>query len=273
MRPEPEEKVVEEGTFGGTKEKTVDENTGDQGGGQNWRDFSSSATVLDFCEKLGINPELSFSERPFVLPTVESEGMRVFTGAVLIMAVGILSLTGCAETQVVDVRPKSGAMLIDSTDVLYLKGLLAETAKDYDLEPQNLVSSEMIASYQGGKKGPFSPGVALILLWQYTNPSHLELDISGPSPVGPTRLSKRIFKEVKAKLIEHFGSDRVRDVSKAVISPIWRHRRMSPRCESITTMRDKIPVADLMLSRAQEAWPTSGVLSTKMPGKKRPAAW
>jgi hypothetical protein len=35
MRPEPEEKVVEEGTFGGTKEKTVDENTGDQGGGQN----------------------------------------------------------------------------------------------------------------------------------------------------------------------------------------------------------------------------------------------
>lgn len=36
MRPEPEEeKVVEEGTFGGTKEKTVEENTGDQGGGQN----------------------------------------------------------------------------------------------------------------------------------------------------------------------------------------------------------------------------------------------
>jgi hypothetical protein len=35
MRPEPEEKPVEEGTFGGTKEKTVDEDTADQGGGQN----------------------------------------------------------------------------------------------------------------------------------------------------------------------------------------------------------------------------------------------
>lgn len=35
MRPEPEEKSVEEGTFGGTKEKTVEEDTGDQGGGQN----------------------------------------------------------------------------------------------------------------------------------------------------------------------------------------------------------------------------------------------
>jgi hypothetical protein len=35
MRPEPEEEVVEEGTYGGTKEKTVEENTGDQGGGQN----------------------------------------------------------------------------------------------------------------------------------------------------------------------------------------------------------------------------------------------
>lgn len=35
MRPEPEEEVVEEGTFGGTKEKTVEEDTGDQGGGQN----------------------------------------------------------------------------------------------------------------------------------------------------------------------------------------------------------------------------------------------
>ena len=34
MRPEPEEESVEEGTFGGTKEKTVEENTGDQGGGQ-----------------------------------------------------------------------------------------------------------------------------------------------------------------------------------------------------------------------------------------------
>jgi len=35
MRPEPEEKSVEEGTFGGTKEKTVEEDTADQGGGQN----------------------------------------------------------------------------------------------------------------------------------------------------------------------------------------------------------------------------------------------
>ena len=35
MRPEPEEEIVEEGTFGGTKEKTVEEDTGDQGGGQN----------------------------------------------------------------------------------------------------------------------------------------------------------------------------------------------------------------------------------------------
>ena len=35
MRPEPDEKSVEEGTFGGTKEKTVEENTADQGGGQN----------------------------------------------------------------------------------------------------------------------------------------------------------------------------------------------------------------------------------------------
>jgi hypothetical protein len=146
--------------------------------------------------------------------------MRIFTGAALIMTLGILSLTSCAETQVVDVRPKNGSMLIDSTDVVYVKGLLAETAKDYDLEPQNLVSPDMIASYQGGEGGPFSAGIALILLWQYANPSHLELDISGPSPVGPTILSKRIFREVKAKLIEHFGSDRVRDLSKAVINPI-----------------------------------------------------
>jgi hypothetical protein len=35
MRPEPDEKSVEEGTFGGTKEKTVEEDTSDQGGGQN----------------------------------------------------------------------------------------------------------------------------------------------------------------------------------------------------------------------------------------------
>ena len=122
--------------------------------------------------------------------------------------------------QAVDVRPKSGSLLIDSTDVLYVKGLLAQTAKDYGLEPQELASSDMIASYQGGKKGPFSAGIALILLWQYTNPSHLELDISGPTPLGATPLSKRIFREVKTKLIEHFGSDRVRDVSKTVVSPI-----------------------------------------------------
>jgi hypothetical protein len=36
MTPEPEkDEPVEEGTFGGTKEKTVEENTADQGGGQN----------------------------------------------------------------------------------------------------------------------------------------------------------------------------------------------------------------------------------------------
>ena len=140
--------------------------------------------------------------------------------ALLIVSLGLLTLAGCAEMQAVDVRPKSGGLLIDSTDVLYVKGLLAQTAKDYDLEPQNLVSGDMIASYEGGKKGPFSAGIALILLWQYTNPSHLELDISGPTPLGATMLSKRIFREVKAKLIGHFGSARVRDVSKTVVSPL-----------------------------------------------------
>jgi hypothetical protein len=30
-----QEKAVEKGTFGRTKEKTIEENTGDQGGGQN----------------------------------------------------------------------------------------------------------------------------------------------------------------------------------------------------------------------------------------------
>jgi hypothetical protein len=89
-----------------------------------------------------------------------------------------------------------------------VKGLLAETAKHYGLESQELVSSDMIASYQGGKKGLFTAGITFILLWQYTNPSHLEVDISGPTPVGATILSKRIFREVKAKLIEHFGSAR-----------------------------------------------------------------
>ena len=142
------------------------------------------------------------------------------SAAVLIVALGILTLTGCVEMQAVEVRPKSGALLIASTDVLYVKGLLAETATHYDLEPQELVSSDMIASYQGGKKGPFSAGIVLILLWQYTNPSHLEVDISGPTKVGVTILSKRIFREVKAKLIEHFGSDRVRDLSRVVINPI-----------------------------------------------------
>ena len=68
--------------------------------------------------------------------------------------------------------------------------------------------------------GPFSAGIAFILLWQHPSPSRLEIDISGPTPIGATILSKRIFREVKAKLIEHFGSDRVRDVSKTVVNPI-----------------------------------------------------
>jgi hypothetical protein len=147
--------------------------------------------------------------------------MRIFfTTAVLIVSLGLLTLTSCVETLALDVRPQGGALLIDSTDVLYVKDLLAQTAKDYGLEPQELVSSDMIASYQGGKKGPFSVGIAFILLWQYTNPSHLEVDISGPTPIGATILSKRIFREVKAKLIAHFGSDRVRNVSKTVVNPI-----------------------------------------------------
>jgi hypothetical protein len=146
--------------------------------------------------------------------------MRISIAAVLVVTLGILTLTGCVEMQAVAVGPKSGALLIDSTDVLYVKGLLAETAKDYDLEPQQLVSSDMIASYQGGKKGPFSAGIVFILLWQYTNPNRLEVDTSGPTPVGATILSKRIFREVKAKLIEHFGSDRVRDLSRAVLGSI-----------------------------------------------------
>jgi hypothetical protein len=144
--------------------------------------------------------------------------MRIFTGAVLIVTLAILMLTGCVEMQVVDVHPKSGGLLIDSNDVLYVKELLAETAKEYDLEPERLVSSDMIASYQGGKKGTFSTGLVFVLLWQHTTPSRLELDISGPTPVGATILSRRIFREVKAKLIEHFGSDRVRDLSRAVLS-------------------------------------------------------
>ena len=146
--------------------------------------------------------------------------MRIFTGAVLIATLVLLTLTGCVERQVVDVRPKSGSLLVDSTDVLYVKELLADTAKQYDLEPQQLVSAAMIASYQGGKTGSFSAGLVFILLWQYTNPNRLELDISGPSPLGATILSRRIFREVKAKLVAHFGSDRVRDLSRAVFNPI-----------------------------------------------------
>ena len=146
--------------------------------------------------------------------------MRIFTGAVLRVTLVSLMLTGCVEMQVVDVRPKSGGILIDSTDVLYVKEVLADTAKAYDLEPQKLVSADMIASYEGGKKGAFSAGLVFILLWQYTSPNRLELDISGPTPVGASVLSRRIFREVKAKLIGHFGSDRVRDQSKAVLSPI-----------------------------------------------------
>ncbi len=148
--------------------------------------------------------------------------MRIFSKvALLTVPLGLLALAGCAEMQAVDVHPKSGGLQIDSTDVLWVKDLLAQTAKDFDLEPQNLVSADMIASYEGGEKGgPFSPGIALILLWQHPDPSRLELDISGPTPLGATTiLSKRIFREVKAKLIEHFGSDRVRDVSKSVVSP------------------------------------------------------
>jgi hypothetical protein len=146
--------------------------------------------------------------------------MRTLAGAVLIVTLVSLTLTGCVEMQVVDVCPKSGGLLIDSTDVLYVKELLADTAKAYDLEPQKLVSADMTASYQGGKKGSFSAGLVFILLWQYTNPNRLELDISGPSLFGATILSRRIFKEVKAKLIAHFGNDRIRDQSKAVLNPI-----------------------------------------------------
>jgi len=146
--------------------------------------------------------------------------MRIFTGAVLIATLVLLTLTGCVERQVVDVRPKSGSLLVDSTDLLYVKELLADTAKQYDLEPQQLVSTAMVASYQGGKQGSFSAGLVFILLWQYTNPNRLELDISGPSPLGATILSRRIFREVKAKLVAHFGSDRVRDLSRAVFNPI-----------------------------------------------------
>lgn len=146
--------------------------------------------------------------------------MRIFpTAGALIVWPALLTLTGCVERQTLDVRPKSAALIIDAADVLYVKGLLADIAKEYDLEPEVLVSSDMIASYQGGKKSPFSARVAFILLWQYSNPSRLELDISGPTPIGASVLSKRIFGEVQAKLIQHFGSDRVRDVSKTVFSP------------------------------------------------------
>jgi hypothetical protein len=144
--------------------------------------------------------------------------MRIFP-AVLTLSLGLMIVTGCAEMHAVDINPKTGALLIDSTDVLYVKGLLADTAKQYDLGPQQLASADMIASYEGGKKGTFSTGVAFILLWQYANPSHLRIDINGPAPIGSSPLSKRIFREVKAKLIGHFGPDRVRDISKTVVSP------------------------------------------------------
>jgi hypothetical protein len=143
--------------------------------------------------------------------------MRTFAGAAFIVTLVSLMQTGCVEVPVMDVLPKSSGLLIDSTDILYVKDMLANTAKQYDLEPERLVSADMIASYQGGKKD-FSTGLVFILLWEHTNPSRLEVDISGPSPVGATILSRRIFREVKAKLIEHFGSNRVRDLSKAVLS-------------------------------------------------------
>jgi hypothetical protein len=169
-------------------------------------------------------PEITkqrFEEFSVAVSPTEEPKMRIFsTAAILIWSLGFLTLTSCVEMQAVDVRPKSGALLIESTDVLYVKDLLAQAAKDYGLEPQKLVSSDMIASYEGGKKGPFSVGIAFILLWQHPNPSRLEVDISGPTPVGATILSKRIFREVKAKLIAHFGSDRIRDVSKTVVNPI-----------------------------------------------------
>jgi hypothetical protein len=145
--------------------------------------------------------------------------MRI-SPAVLIVPLAFLTLSGCVEMQAVDVNAKSAAVQIDSADVLYVNGLLAETAKAYDLEPQVLVSADMIASYQGGKKGPFSTGIIFILLWQHPSPSRLEIDVSGHTPTGASLLSRRIFGEIKAKLIAHFGSDRVRDVSKSAISPM-----------------------------------------------------
>ena len=42
-------------------------------------------------------------------------------------------LTGCFEMQTLNVRLRSGALVIGSTDVLYVKWLLAETAKEYGL--------------------------------------------------------------------------------------------------------------------------------------------
>jgi hypothetical protein len=143
--------------------------------------------------------------------------MRIFTVAALLVVGSSLSLTGCLEKQTLDIRPKSGVLLIDSADVVYVQAMLADVAKEHDLGPQKLVSTDMIASYEGGKNDPFSSGLAFIILWQYANPSYLEIDINGPTPVGATPFSKRIFREVKSKLIEHFGSDRVRDWSKAVI--------------------------------------------------------
>jgi hypothetical protein len=56
VRPEPEEGSVEEGTFASTKERTVEENTGDQGGGQNWGNFSSTTHGCWLRRKAGDQP-------------------------------------------------------------------------------------------------------------------------------------------------------------------------------------------------------------------------
>lgn len=133
----------------------------------------------------------------------------------------LFSLTGCFEMQGLNVRPKSGTLVIGSTDVLYVKWLLAETAKEHGLAPQELANSDEIGAYAGGKEGLFrGGGIAYIRLWKHTNPSYLEVDIGAPTSGGATILSKRIFREVKAKLIEHFGVDRIRDTSISIVNPI-----------------------------------------------------
>jgi hypothetical protein len=140
--------------------------------------------------------------------------------AFVIVSLGLLILTGCSEMQALDVNPRSGARLIGATDMLQVKLLISQIAKDDGLEAQELVSSDMIVSYQGGQKGPFSAGIAFIRVWQHTNPSHLEIAIGAPTPGGATILSKRIFRQVKEKLIEHFGTDRVKDISVTIVNPV-----------------------------------------------------